>query len=76
MADDIVTEDIQGAEVFEEPLVKAVERLAALDRLDYEKIRKDEAKRLGIRASVLDREVNALRKTEDGEDDLCLFEPA
>jgi putative DNA primase/helicase len=42
----------------------AVERLARLSVLDYERVRKAEAKRLGIRPTVLDKLVAATRGTE------------
>jgi putative DNA primase/helicase len=38
-----------------------VARLAAMSPLDYEKIRKSDAKRLGVRVNVLDAEVEKLR---------------
>lgn len=37
-------------------------RLAKLDRFEYERNRETEAKRLGVRVTVLDEEVGALRK--------------
>ncbi len=75
MADQEVTETMGMAEGFEEPLVKTIERLAALPPLEYERVRIDEAKRLKMRASVLEREVKAARKNGRDENDLGLFEP-
>ena len=49
-----------------------IERLAALDQVDYEVARAEAAKRLGMRASVLDRVVAKKRRElelETGEDD-------
>jgi phage/plasmid primase-like uncharacterized protein len=43
-------------------LAEAFEELAQLDPLDYERIRKQKRDELGIRVSVLDREVEARRK--------------
>jgi hypothetical protein len=43
----------------------AVERLAALSPLQYEHERKGEAKRLNVRAPILDRLVKAKRPTTD-----------
>jgi hypothetical protein len=45
-----------------DPVVE-VERLAALESIDYEASRTEAAKRLGVRVSVLDREVKKMRGT-------------
>jgi putative DNA primase/helicase len=45
-----------------ESLEAAVERLARLRPLDYERVRATEAKALGVRGAALDREVYAARK--------------
>ena len=42
--------------------ITEVERLAGLDVLDYEATRVDAAQRLGVRASVLDREITRVRR--------------
>jgi hypothetical protein len=39
-----------------------IERLAALESIDYEVVRVDEAKRLGIRSGILDQEVAKMRR--------------
>lgn len=39
--------------------------LAALDPMEYEKRRKEEAKKLGVRAAALDRRIREERKTDD-----------
>lgn len=39
-----------------------IERLAALSPLDYDRVRKEEAKRLGVRPSTLDDEVKSHRR--------------
>lgn len=44
-----------------DPVVE-IERLAALEPIDYEAARADAAKRLGVRATVLDREVAKKRR--------------
>ena len=75
MADNDVTEGLGEAEAFEEPFVKVIERLAAMSPVEYEQARKAEAKRLNMRATVLDREVKAARKNGQDEDDLGLFDP-
>jgi putative DNA primase/helicase len=46
---------------------EAVARLAALSPLHYDRIRKDEAKRLGVRSDILDKMVKAERDGEDVE---------
>lgn len=46
-----------------DPLQEAVIRLAELSPLEYEQKRTAEAERLGVRASVLDAEVRAARKS-------------
>ena len=42
--------------------VKPLERLSELDQIEYDQIRKTEAKKLGIRASTLDNEMAKLRE--------------
>jgi putative DNA primase/helicase len=49
----------------ENPLDAAVVRLAALSPLEYDKLRKAEAKALGIRAAILDAAVRDARKGSD-----------
>ncbi len=75
MADKEVNEGLGQVESYEEPFVETIQRLAELSSVEYERSRKDEAKRLGMRASALDREVKAARKNGQDEDDLGLFEP-
>ncbi len=55
---------INDAEIAGEPIDRAVEieALAALDSIEYEAGRTKAAKRLGVRATVLDREVTKTRK--------------
>ena len=48
---------------------EAIARLAALPEMEYERTRKEEAKRLGTRVTVLDQLVRSQRAT-DGEDGL------
>jgi putative DNA primase/helicase len=43
-------------------LVAEVERLAALDKIHYEATRTEAAKRLGVRAHILDKEVERVRR--------------
>ncbi len=75
MADREVNETMVTAEGFAEPFVTTIERLAAMPVAEYERARKDEAKRLKMRATVLDREVKAARRNGEDENDLGLFEP-
>jgi len=44
-----------------------VERLAKLSTLEYDQIRKTEAKRLGVRVDTLDKEVNKARKQHEAD---------
>ena len=75
MADMEVQEGLDQAEGYEETIVETIQRLADLPPVEYEQARKAEAKRLKMRASALDREVNATRKNGQDENDLGLFEP-
>ena len=75
MADTDVSENVGQAEGYEVPFVKEIERLAAMEPVEYERVRKAEAKRLKMRATVLDREVRAARKSGQDKDDLGLFDP-
>lgn len=43
----------------------AIDRLAALSPIDYDKVRKEEAKKLGIKLKTLDDAVTAARKAKD-----------
>jgi len=62
--------EVVKAQLFDAPtpetqpddLALVVARLAVLPTLDYEKMREAEAERLGVRVSVLDKEVEATRK--------------
>ena len=53
-----------------------VARLAAMSSLEYERIRKSEAKRLGVRVNVLDAEVDKLRPRALEEESEPLAPPA
>lgn len=46
-----------------------VARLAAMTPFEYEQVREEEAKLLKVRASVLDKEVDAARKAQADDDD-------
>ena len=52
-----------------ESLQEAITRLAALPALPYERVRAAEAKQLGIRTAILDREVALVRKAQAGGED-------
>jgi plasmid stabilization system protein ParE len=71
MADMEVKEGLSQAEGYEEPIAETIQRLADLPRAEYERVRKAEAKRLNMRVSVLDCEVNAFRKNDQEENDLA-----
>ena len=49
---------------------ETVERLAALPHLEYEKVRKEEAKALGVRATALDEEIRTVLKNTGLDSDL------
>jgi putative DNA primase/helicase len=50
------------------PIRAAVERLARLSPLEYDRVRKDEATALGVRPGTLDAEVKAMRKQAAADD--------
>jgi putative DNA primase/helicase len=52
----------------EKPLYAAVQRLSKLSPLEYDQVRKQEAKALGVRSTVLDAAVRNARKREDSDD--------
>lgn len=56
---------IVNAETPFETIHEAVKRLASLDPLEYEQCREDEARRHGVRVTVLDFEVNKKRPAEN-----------
>jgi putative DNA primase/helicase len=47
-----------------DPLTEAVNRLAKLSLLEYDKVRKEEAKAMGVRPSTLDAAIKGARKEE------------
>jgi putative DNA primase/helicase len=51
----------------------AIKRLAALDFLEYERVRKDEAKALGMRPSVLDMAVKGARPSSGESGNSAMF---
>jgi putative DNA primase/helicase len=52
---------------------KAIQRLAKLSRLDYDRERMDEAKRLGVRVQTLDAEVEKAKGIDRGKSSDGLF---
>lgn len=64
-------EAVKDLPVMEPPpdFEKEVSRLAALNPLEYDRVRKGEAKTLGVRPSTLDNAVKAARKEEIGSED-------
>ena len=67
---DAVRDAVNAAAPVEETISEVVARLSALPPLEYERVRKAEAEKLGIdRVTVLDREVENVRRpaqTENG----------
>lgn len=73
LQDAITPEPIQtpapdSATVTDNPLTAAVDRLAKLSPLEYDRVRKDEAKALGVRPGTLDAAVKAAKKQEESAD--------
>lgn len=67
---DAVQDVIASAEMPQETVFQAAERLAKLHPLEYQQVRKYEAKSLGIdQITVLDKEVDKLRKQESNYDE-------
>ena len=75
MADSEIQKAVSASENYEEPIVETIKRLAELPSIEYERCRKEEAKRLSMRATALDREVKAARPKADDGNDLGLFDP-
>ena len=70
-----ITDIVNDAKAVGETYFEAIQRLAALPIHEYERCRKAEAKGLGMRASVLDKEVKSARPRDDEGNDLGLFDP-
>jgi len=75
MASPEITDIVNDAEAVAETYFESIKRLAALPTHEYERCRKAEAKRLDMRASVLDKEVKSARSTDSQENDLGLIDP-
>ena len=75
MASPDITGAVNTAETIEETYFETIQRLAALPVHEYELCRMPEAKRLKMRASVLDTEVKSARPQDDKGNDLGLTEP-
>ena len=68
-ADPDTSTAIHTSETVEETYFETIQRLAALSTHEYERCRKAEAKRLDMRANVLDKEVSSARpKDKEGND--------
>ena len=65
----------ERAETVEETYFETIQRLAVLSTHEYERCRKAEAKRLDMRAGVLDKEVSSARPKDDKGNDLGLIDP-
>lgn len=70
----MIEDDWKEAQPLAESHDEVVDRLAGLAEIEYEQARKEEAKRLGVRASVLDKQVKAA-KSASSDNDLGLFDP-
>ena len=70
-----VGEAVERAETVKETYFETIQRLAALPTHEYERCRKPEAKRLSMRAPVLDKEVSSARPKDKEGNDLGLTEP-
>ena len=75
MASPDITGAVNAAETVEETYYETIQRLAALPRNEYERCRKAEAKRLEMRASVLDKEVASALPKNGEANDLGLSDP-
>ena len=78
MVDPIPTPALDAGTVTEsgiDPLTAAVNRLAKLSPLEYDKVRKAESKALGVQLKTLDSVVKAARKEESSESDFEEVEP-
>jgi len=68
MINDAIDNGLQGVDG-QESEDSAIERLAKLSAIDYERLRVEEAKKLNIRATVLDKLILAKRKEGQSQDD-------
>ena len=72
LPDDEVTSIAQSMGRYEpsespgDDLRKEIGRLASLSRMEYDRVRKAEAKRFGVRPATLDKEVSAARRDDQG----------
>lgn len=69
---DLVTDDPPSDGVGEEENTsgETVKRLAGLPPIEYERLRREEASNLGVRATVLDKEVKAYQKNGNADSNL------
>ena len=70
-----ITDIVNDAKTVEETYFVTIQRLAALPIHEYERCRKAEARRLDMRASVLDKEVSSARPKDKEGNDLGLVDP-
>ncbi len=70
-----ITDIVNDAKAVAETYFETIQRLAILPTHEYERCRKEEAKRLNMRASVLDKEVKSARPSDSQENDLGLIDP-
>jgi putative DNA primase/helicase len=68
-------DDWKTAKPLPESQDEAIERLTALPEIEYERVRKEEAKKLSVRTAVLDKQIKAARSNGADENDLGLFGP-
>jgi len=64
MPDEIICEDAPDMPEVQQPDVAIIQKLSTLNLIDYERERTAQAKALGVRAVILDKEVKAIRSAE------------
>ncbi len=75
MSKEEIKEVIDNAASWHETIHEAIERLAWLHPLEYEQCREDEAKKHGVRVSVLDAEVSKKRPISDKAEEKQMIGP-
>ena len=66
----LIEDAIEQAEAPKETDEQAIKRLAALSPMEYDRVREEEAKSLGVRVSSLDKEVQGRRKALKPDDEM------
>ncbi|MFM0382846.1 DUF3631 domain-containing protein [Paraburkholderia dipogonis] len=68
-AESVIRSDSSQTEPPRETDDQSIERLATLKPMEYDRVRKAEAKRMGVQVSTLDKLVSAARSEEGGDTD-------